>query len=395
MMIGFWIILYIIDGLLFLAAAGTTLYMLIYAVASLFNHHNDLPNTNRQNRFIILIPAYKEDAVIESSVKTILAQTYPQRLFDVVVISDHQDEMTNFKLAQYPITLLIPDFEYSTKGKSLNLAMMNLPQFKIYDIVIILDADNMVDENFLENMNKAYELAGTQAIQAHRVSKNRDTSSAILDSIYEEINNSIFRKGHVMLGISSAITGSGIALNFNWFKKNVVNLKTAGEDKELEIMLMQQHIFVDFFSDIYVYDEKTRGAKDFNKQRGRWISTQYKSLRANIFQFIPALVTKHYDYADKILQWMILPRTILMALVTFMSTVLPFIYMTLVIKWWVLFAVIMFVFALATPDYLIDKRFDRAFISAPFIMIGSILNTIRNLLSNRKFTHLNHQSNQK
>ena len=65
-MMGFWIILYIIDGLLFLTAAGTTLYMLIYAVASLFNHHKELPNTNRQNRFIILIPAYKEDAVIEN-----------------------------------------------------------------------------------------------------------------------------------------------------------------------------------------------------------------------------------------------------------------------------------------------------------------------------------------
>lgn len=391
---GFWIILYIIDGLFFIAAAGTVLYMLVYAVASLFNHHSELPKPNRQNRFIILIPAYKEDAVIESSVKTILAQTYPQRLFDVVVISDHQDEMTNFKLAQYPITLLIPDFEYSAKGKSLNLAMTNLPQFKIYDIVIILDADNMVDENFLENMNKAYELAGTQAIQAHRVPKNRDTSSAILDSIFEEINNSIFRKGHVMLGISSAITGSGLAFDFNWFKKNVVNLKTAGEDKELEIMLMQQHIFVDFFSDIYVYDEKTRGAKDFNKQRGRWISTQYKSLRTNFFQFIPAIATKRYDYADKILQWMILPRTILMALITFMSAVLPFIYMTLAIKWWILFAVIMFVFALATPDYLIDKRFDRAFISAPFIMIGSIIDTVRNLFSNRKYSHLNHQSKQ-
>lgn len=392
---GFWIILYIIDGLFFIAAAGTVLYMLVYAVASLFNHHEELPKPNRQNRFIILIPAYKEDAVIESSVKTILAQTYPQRLFDVVVISDHQDEMTNFKLAQYPITLLIPDFEYSAKGKSLNLAMTNLPQFKIYDIVIILDADNMVDENFLENMNNAYELAGTQAIQAHRVSKNRDTSSAILDSIFEEVNNSIFRKGHVMLGISSAITGSGIALDFNWFKKNVVNIKTSGEDKELETMLMQQQIFVDYFSDIYVYDEKTRGAKDFNKQRGRWISTQYKNLHKNFFQLIPAIATKRYDYADKILQWIILPRTILMALITFMSILLPFIYMTLAVKWWILFAVIMFVFALATPDYLIDKRFDRAFISAPFIMIGSIIDTVRNLFSNRSYSHLNHQSNSK
>ena len=50
---GFWIILYIIDGLFFMAAAGTVLYMLVYAVASLFNHHSELPKPNRQNRFII------------------------------------------------------------------------------------------------------------------------------------------------------------------------------------------------------------------------------------------------------------------------------------------------------------------------------------------------------
>jgi cellulose synthase/poly-beta-1,6-N-acetylglucosamine synthase-like glycosyltransferase len=388
----FWILLYIIDGLFFLIAAGTTLYMLIYAIASLFNHHQELPNANRQNRFIILIPAYKEDSVIESSVKTILAQTYPQRLFDVVVISDHEDEMTNFKLAQYPITLLTPNFEHSTKAKSLIFAMKNLPAFKIYDIVVILDADNMVDENFLNNMNKAYELAGTKAIQAHRVSKNRDTSSAILDSIFEEINNSIFRRGHVILGISSAITGSGIAFDFNWFKKNVTNLKTAGEDKEIEAMLMQQHIFVDYFNDIFVYDEKTRGAKDFNKQRGRWMYTQYKSLKANILHLIPALATKRYDYADKIIQWMLVPRTILMAIIVFMGIVLPFIYMTLAIKWWILFAIVMFVFALATPDYLVDKRFDRAFISAPFIMLGSVMNMlhIRGLLRKLSSTKTRH-----
>jgi cellulose synthase/poly-beta-1,6-N-acetylglucosamine synthase-like glycosyltransferase len=388
-----WIILYIFDGLLFLIAAVTTLYMLVYAVASLFGRHTELPNAKRDNRFIILIPAYKEDAVIESSVKTILAQTYPERLFDVVVISDHQDEITNFRLAQYPITLLIPNFDHSTKARSLRLAMQNLPEFKLYDIVVILDADNMVDTTFLEEMNKAYELASTKAIQAHRISKNRDTSSAILDSIFEEINNSIFRRGHVNLGISSAITGSGIAFDFNWFKKNVVSLKTAGEDKEIEALLLKQHIFVDYFDNIYVYDEKTRGAKDFNKQRGRWMFTQYKSLRANIFQLVPAIFTRRYDYADKILQWMILPRTMLMALIVLMSAILPGIYMTLAIKWWILFALVMFIFALATPDYVVDKRFDRAFIEAPFIMFGSVLSIFRPRREKNKFVHINTKRN--
>src|SRR5574344_2388962 len=263
-----WWIIYIVDGLCFFIVTLTALYMLIYTIAAQFSHHDNIPQTNKKNRFIIIIPAYKEDKVIESSVKTILAQTYPQNLFDVVVVSDHQKEITNFKLAQYPITLLNTNFEHSNKAKSLNYAMGKLPKFKIYDIVVILDADNMVETTFLEQMNRAYEASGTKVIQAHRLSKNRDTSSAILDSIFEEINNSIFRRGHVVFGISAALNGSGTVFDFQWFKDNVKKINSSAEDKQFEALIMQDHIFVDFFDNILVYDEKTRSGKDFSKQRG-------------------------------------------------------------------------------------------------------------------------------
>src|SRR5574344_430060 len=111
----FWFIIYTLDILLFIYAAFTVAYLMIYAVASMFSRHNELPSTRDKNRFIIIIPSYKRDAVIEGTVKSILSQTYPQRYFDVVVVSDHQSPLTNFKLAQYPITLLTPDFEKSSK----------------------------------------------------------------------------------------------------------------------------------------------------------------------------------------------------------------------------------------------------------------------------------------
>jgi hypothetical protein len=49
------------------------------------------------------------------------------------------------------------------------------------------------------------------AVQGHRTAKNTNNSWAILDAISEEINNNIFRKGHRVLGLSSAIIGSGMA----------------------------------------------------------------------------------------------------------------------------------------------------------------------------------------
>ena len=136
----FWQIIYIIDWIMFGIVALTVLYMTVFTIAGMFSGHPNIPKARKQNRFIVLIPSYKGDKVVTETVMAALGQSYPQRLFDVTVISDHEDEMTNFRLAQYPITLLTPNFENSTKARALQFAINNLPQYKLYDVVVILDA---------------------------------------------------------------------------------------------------------------------------------------------------------------------------------------------------------------------------------------------------------------
>ena len=365
MNISFWDILLYSDIVLFIIVAATVLYLGIFAIASLFNKHHEYTRTKKQNRIVVLIPSYKQDAVIEQAVISVLSQAYPQRLFDVTVISDHQEEMTNMRLAQYPITLLTPNFEESTKAKSLQYAIINLPEFKIYDIALILDADNIVEQDFLSKINEAYETAATKAIQMHRISRNRDTTAALLGSIFEEINNAIFRKGHINVGLSSALAGSGVAYDFAWFKSNVMKARTSGEDKELEALLLRQEFYIDYFDKIYVYGEKKRTTAKLNQQHGRWASEQFHNFIRNI-KFLPgAIFQKQYDLADKIIQWMLIPRTSMVAIILFMSIILPFIYMTLVIKWWILGALSLFIFAIATPDYLVTEMWDKTFLRDP------------------------------
>ena len=365
----FWLILYIIDWFLFIAIAGTVLYLAVFAVAALFNRNNEPPKAKRQQRIVVLIPAYKQDEVIEQTVISVLSQAYPQRMFDVTVISDHQNEMTNMRLAQYPITLLTPNFAESTKAKSLQYAILNLPEFKIYDIALILDGDNIVEQDFLQRVNDAFETAATKAIQLHRISKNRDTAAARMDAIFEEINNAIFRRGHINLGISSALAGSGTAYDFAWFKTNVMKAKSAGEDKELEALLLRQEIFIDYFDGIYVYGEKKRTTTKLNEQRGRWATQQIQNFIRNI-KFLPgAIFRKQYDLADKIIQWMLMPRTTMVGIIMIMSLVLPFVYMTMAIKWWILGSLALLVFAIATPDYLVDEMWDKTFLRSPFVSL--------------------------
>lgn len=370
-----WIILYIIDWIVFIPVAGTVLYLGIFSIASLFSRDTVQPNIKAQNRFAIIIPSHKQDNVIEQAVVSILSQDYPQRLFDVVVVSDHQSEITNMRLAQYPITLLTPDFEESTKAKSLQYAIIKLPQFKIYDIALILDADNIVEQDFLTKVNDAFETAATKAIQMHRISRNRDTAAARMGSIFEEINNAIFRKGHINLGISSALAGSGTAYDFTWFKTNVMKARTSGEDKELEALLLKQGYFIDYFDNILLYGEKKRTTSTMNEQHGRWTIQQIQNLIKNIRYLPGAILRKQYDWADKLLQWMLMPRTSMMGIIMVMSLILPFIYLSMAVKWWILGSLALFFFALATPDYLVDEMWNRTFLRSPFITLWGIIST--------------------
>ena len=368
-----WEILTYTDLILFVLVSLTVLYLGIFALGSMFSRQNEIPKARIQNRFIVLIPAYKNGKGALQSVRSILGQTYPQRLFDVTVIADHVDEMSNFRLAQQPVTLLTPNFRKSSRGKSLQLAINNLPQFKIYDIVVLLNPGCVLEPEFLSQVNDAFEAAGTRAIQLHRVSQNHDTAPARLSAIFEEINNSIFRKGHTALGLSAASAGSAMAFDFNWFKENIMTAKSSWDDKELEILLLRQHIYVDYFDQILAFEEKFRNAEDFNRQRRRWALSQVMNSVRNI-RFLPgAIFNRHYDLIDKIFQWMLLPRMIMMMIIVLMGVCMPFIYFSLAIKWWALFTIVLFIFALATPNYLVDKHWNRTFFLIPVILMSSIL----------------------
>jgi ABC-type iron transport system FetAB ATPase subunit len=173
---------------------------------------------------------------------------------------------------------------------------------------------------------------------------------------------------------------TGIALSTDKMVKataneiNVMRTKTSGEDKELEALLMRQDIFVDYFDDIYVYGEKKRTTSTLNEQRGRWASQQFTNLFRNI-RFLPgAIFRKQYNLADKLIQWMLVPRTNMIGIIMIMSLVLPFIYLTMAIKWWILGSLALFIFALATPDYLVDEVWDKTFLRSPFVSLWKMFN---------------------
>ena len=388
-----WTFIHIIDWLLWIFIAPYVMYVSFYALVSLFpsrtsKHKYQTSDIKHQtSTFLILFPAYKEDCVIIHSVQQFLESSYPKELYHIGVISDHMQEETNERLRKLPISILTPQFKKSSKAKALQYAIENTD--KLYDYVIIMDADNVVLPEFLEQVNASCQ-QGYQAIQCHRCAKNCDNDVAVLDGISEEINNTIFRKAHNSIGLSSALIGSGMCFDYKWFKENVYNLTTAGEDRELEGLLLRQGKYIHYEADIHVFDEKVSNKENFQKQRLRWMTAQIQSL-FNMLPYIPkAIITGNIDYLDKTIQQTLIPRSMLIVFTFMFAFLVTLLSWQWGIKWWLLFLFICLSLYVSTPKKLRSHSVFGKIVSLPELVWKMVLNILKIDHKNTDFIHTTH-----
>ncbi|MGL5938567.1 MAG: glycosyltransferase [Phocaeicola sp.] len=361
----------LIDSLFFALATFTVSYLLIYAIAGMVKQKEASAKVSIKHRFAIIVPTYKDDEYIIQTVQSLLQQEYPVDCYEIVVVADHLKERTLERLAHFSITLLKGNFKTHTKTRAIKAAMHALPD-NMYDIALILNADNTTAPDFLEKINNSFS-NGSNAIQCHRLKKEITGSIATLEAISDEIENSIFRAGHTMLNLSSTLNGSGMAFEYNWFKQNINEVGNYEDEKKIEALLLRDCIYIDYLDYALVYTVKRGEKKRYFHQRKVWIKMHYHSLFKNIGNLIPSLFQGNFDYANRILQWITIPRHILFGVVFFFGITLCFIDWTLSIKWWVLYLTYIFSLSVATPNYLVDEKFDKAIKRYPLLFIQMLL----------------------
>lgn len=388
-----WTALHILEIVIWCIIACSVVYVVFFAIISLFYDKEDqvaihaAALKNDMTRFLILYPAYKEDRVIINAVEQFLLQEYPTSHYTVAVISDHMQQETNDILRKMPITLLTPTFEKSSKAKAMQFAI-NEVQGE-FDNVVILDADNVVRPDFLSQLNILCTIY--DAIQCHRCAKNANNDVAVLDGASEEINNTLFRKAHNRLGLSSALIGSGMCFKYDLFKKNVFELKTAGEDREMEALLLSQEIFIKYASEIHVFDEKVSSQDNFQQQRMRWMTAQVQSLFNQLPQIPSAIIHGNINYIDKTIQQALIPRSILIVLLVGISIVMTVLVPGWCEKWWILFALLAFALFIALPSQLRFRSLAKVF-AIPGLVLRMLKNVLHMDHKNTDFIHTEHNT---
>lgn len=380
----------IIQWILIIYLGFSTLYILFFGIAGIFPLPPLRYSAEKQLKFVVLIPGYKEDAVIADIAEDALRQDYPKDKYDVVVIADTFLPETLKKLRKLPIRVIEVSFEKSTKSKALNTAMDELGDD--YEAVIVLDADNLMKPNFISKINAVLS-SGIKAVQGHRAAKNMNTNFAVLDSVSEEINNHIFRKGHRVIGLSSAIIGSGMGFHYRFFKELMKNIKAVGGfDKEIELRMLSDGDMIEYLHHAHVMDEKVQKAEVFHKQRRRWLSAQLHYFSLDFFKSLKALL-KHgnIDYFNKAIQFVQPPRILLLGALVLISVLTIFLNSFLYTSIWTgMTGLCILAFFLSIPGKFYNFRTLQALIALPWGMVLMLFSLLRIKGANKKFIHTTH-----
>ncbi len=386
--------MYILEIVVLLYFGYVSLYSFILSTAALFYRPSRVPRAGHQSRIAVLIPAYKEDQVIVGVAQQALHANYPKHLFNVVVIADSLMPSTLHELQKLPVTVIEVAFEKSTKVRALNQAMRVLGDG--YDCALVLDADNVMEQDFLMKMNDRFE-AGQRAVQASRNPKNADTPLALLDGLSETVNNFIYRQGNAVLGLSCPLTGSGMMFDYQLLKTTLRQMDSVGGfDRELELRLVGQNIHVYYAKSIVVYDEKVANQEVFERQRKRWMSSHFTYLRAYFAEGWRQLFRGNVAYFNSaILRNIQLPRLLNLGLLTGTLLVSLIFADYLLIQPWVwggLLLLNIVAIAIAIPRPLYGITLVRSVLILPRLFARMFLLLFKLRGANQTFLHTPHTS---
>ena len=229
----------------------------------------------KNHKFICILPAHNEEAVIGNLVHSLQQQTYPKEFYDICVIADNCDDNTA-QIAKDAGAMVFerhePDKAKRTKGFALQkyIGTLLADENMDYDAFCIFDADNIVDEKFLEAMNK-HLCQGEEVVQGYRDIKNpTDSWIASGYALFYWMMNRFYHLARYNAGLSALLNGTGFMVKFDCIRNTGWDTNTLTEDIEFSIKSIIGGKKVGWATDAKVYDEEPVDFKPSWKQRQRW-----------------------------------------------------------------------------------------------------------------------------
>ena len=236
----------------------------------------------KEHDYANIITAYRNAEIAKPLIQSLLLQTHKKH--HIYLLADNCD-MSNWDLFDERLTVLNPQPALNLKVKSIIYATERF--IRDHEYTVIWDADNLAHPHFLETVNQ-YANLGYKAIQGQRTAKNLDTMMAAADSLGEFYKNYVERQVPPLLGSSTVISGSGMAVEQELYESYLYGEEiTKGKELWKKMMqedkILQNHILrageqIVYAKDALCYDEKVTSANEVETQRSRWLFSYFQNI---------------------------------------------------------------------------------------------------------------------
>lgn len=250
-------------------------YHLVFQLVAIFIKPKEIKEADKNNKIAVLIAARNESIVIHHLIESLKYQTYDQKAFDVYVIADNCTDNTA-QIATQSGANVYERFNKRKVGKGYALEYLLDKIFDekgkdAYDAYVVIDADNLLDKNYLFEMNKVF-ASGYDIITSFRNSKNFDDNWISAAYSLNFIRESSFSNhSRMILGTPAFVSGTGFM-----FSKEVI-LDSQGwqyflltEDIEFTASQILKNRRMAYAKDAILYDEQPTSMKESYHQRLRW-----------------------------------------------------------------------------------------------------------------------------
>ena len=268
------IINYIITALFFACYA----YQFFYIPAALLKRPKPLPD-GTLHRFAVLIAARNEEAVIGALIDSLKRQTYPAELIDIYVAADNcTDQTAAVALSHGANVACRRDRTHIGKGYALQFLLRRISQ--TYDAYIVFDADNVVDPNYIREINKTFS-AGYDIVTSYRSSKNYgDNWISSGYGLWFLREAQYLNRPRSLLGISCGVSGTGFLFSRRILERcGGWNFFLLTEDIEFTAFNIVNGETIGYCPDAVFYDEQPTGFRQSVRQRVRWVQGYLQVLR--------------------------------------------------------------------------------------------------------------------
>ena len=213
------------------------IYNITISVCSLITLKDKKLLIDKEHKFMAIIPAHNEEAVVENLVESLKKQNYPKELLDIYVIADNCTDSTA-EIAENTGAIVFQRFdpENKTKGHALQWFLrQKIDDGSDYDAFCIFDADNIAMPDFIKNMNKKL-CQGEEVVQGYRDIKNpADSWVASGYALFYWTMHRFYHLARYNLGLSPLLNGTGFMVKFDNIKPNGWETHTLTEDIEFSL----------------------------------------------------------------------------------------------------------------------------------------------------------------